>query len=242
MTALSEDRFLDARVVANQPLDGFRSGLDAVMLAAAILARSGETLLELGAGTGVASLCVAARLPACTIVGVERVSSLVELANQNAKTNGVADRVRFEPGQVQELPAQCRIEFDHVFCNPPFHSHEGKASPREERAMALQDLGQLDVWLAVGLGRVRSGGTFTAILRADRLAEALTALPAGGLTIFPMWPRNDRPAKRVIVQVRKNSRAPLVLRRGLVLHEGDGRYTTEADEILRAAGSLALAG
>jgi tRNA1(Val) A37 N6-methylase TrmN6 len=108
--------------------------------------------------------------------------------------------------------------------------------------MALQDLGQLDVWLAVGLGRVRSGGTFTAILRADRLAEALTALPAGGLTIFPMWPRNDRPAKRVIVQVRKNSRAPLVLRRGLVLHEGDGRYTTEADEILRAAGSLALAG
>jgi len=49
------ETFLDGRVRIAQPESGFRSGLDAVMLAAAVPAQAGQTALELGAGTGTAT-------------------------------------------------------------------------------------------------------------------------------------------------------------------------------------------
>jgi tRNA1(Val) A37 N6-methylase TrmN6 len=65
-------------------------------------------------------------------------------------------------------------------------------------------------------------------------------LPGHGIAIFPLWPRADEAAKRVIVQIRNGSNAPLALLPGLVLHEADGRYTAAADAILRDGASLAL--
>jgi len=65
------------------------------------------------------------------------------------------------------------------------------------------------------------------------LGEALVALPERGITVFPLWPRAGVAAKRVILQVRHGSRAPLQLLSGLVLHREDGSYTPEADAVLR---------
>jgi tRNA1(Val) A37 N6-methylase TrmN6 len=236
----SEDRFLGGRVVVRQPEDGFRAGLDAVMLAAAVPASPGETALELGAGAGTASLCLARRVENLTIAGLEIDERLADLANANAAANGMDGRVLFISGDALDPPAALRRPFDHVFCNPPFH--EGEVSPDPARARALQDDGRLAGWLAAGLRRTVSSGTFTAILRADRLGEALAVLPGRGLVIFPLWPRAGIAAKRVIVQLRQGSRAPLRLLPGLALHAAEGRYTPEADAVLKEGEALFLSG
>ena len=240
MTRRSTDRFLDGRVVASQPVDGFRSGLDAVMVAAAIPALEGDEVFELGSGAGTASLCLAARVPACRVFGIDVVQDLVELARENARTNHMESRVHFVQGNALDLPVDYRRSFDHVFCNPPYHGREGNPSPNTKRALALQDENRLGDWLAAGLRRVVSGGTLSAIIRADRLGEALHALPPRGIAILPLWPRAGEAAKRVIVNTTMNSRAPLALLAGLVLHEEDGRYTEQAEAVLRHAGSLAV--
>ena len=49
------ETFLDGRVQARQPETGFRSGTDAVLLAAAVPAQARQAALELGSGTGVAA-------------------------------------------------------------------------------------------------------------------------------------------------------------------------------------------
>ncbi|HEY6579319.1 MAG TPA: methyltransferase [Rhizomicrobium sp.] len=238
----SGDRFLDGRIVARQPVDGFRASIDAVMLAAAIPARHRDELLELGSGAGVASLCVAARVRDCRICGVEIVADLVAIACANARANGMEPRLSFQCADALARDGSLRRDFDHVFCNPPFHATGGKASPDRTRALALQDTGRLEEWLAAGMSRAKPGGTFTAILRTDRLSEALRVLPTRGVTVFPLWPHAGDASKRVIVQLCRNSRAPLVLHAGLVLHDKGGRYTDDAEEVLRRAGSLALAG
>jgi tRNA1Val (adenine37-N6)-methyltransferase len=237
----SGDSFLGGRIIAEQPGDGFRSGTDAVMLAAAISAQDGDEVLELGSGAGIATLCLAARVPGCRIVGVDISPGLVSVARRNAQANGMQARLSFECADVLNLTKPLRRSFSHVFCNPPFHNEEGIVSPSKERARALQDFGRLENWLAAGFRRVEAKGTLTAIVRADRLDEILLAIPARGLTIFPLWPKAREPAKRVIVQIRKNARSPLNLAAGLVLHGKNGRYTRAADAILRHAGSLALA-
>jgi tRNA1Val (adenine37-N6)-methyltransferase len=238
--ALTEDGFLDGRVRVRQPRSGFRSGLDAVMLAAAVPARDGDKLLELGAGAGVASLCVAARVAGCSIAGVELDGALVALANANASANGLDARVRFVEADALKLPRALRTGFDHVFCNPPFHGG-GEASPDAGRSRALHDQeGDLPRWLAAGVQRTAANGTFTIILRADRLDDALDALPRTGVKVFPLWPRAGEAAKRVIVQVRIGSRRPLTLLPGMVLHQKAGGYTPEADAVLRGRAALPL--
>ncbi len=236
MSETREDRFLGGRLIVHQPVDGFRAGLDAVMLAAAISASAGEEALELGAGAGTASLCLAHRIEGLTVAGIELDERLAELADANAAANGMGQRVTFTAGDALDPPAVFRRPFDHVFCNPPFH--EGEVSPDAARARALQDGGRLGDWLASGLKRTASGGTFTAILRADRLGEALAVLPCRGMTVFPLWPRAREAAKRVIVQVRNGARAPLAILPGLILHEPGGRYTKEADAVLRDGAAL----
>jgi tRNA1(Val) A37 N6-methylase TrmN6 len=72
------------------------------------------------------------------------------------------------------------------------------------------------------------------------LREALERLPERGVAVFPLWPRAGEPAKRVIVQARKASRAAPALLAGLVLHAADGSLTPEAEAILRGGASLAL--
>jgi tRNA1(Val) A37 N6-methylase TrmN6 len=238
VTDSTEDGFLDGRVRVRQFMHGFRSGLDAVMLAAAVPACASERVLELGAGAGVASLCLAARVPGYTIAGVEIDRELVSLANENAAANGTSDRVRFVHGDVLNLPPGLRASFEHVMCNPPFHGEEGEMSPDGSRAKALHDTGDLSRWLEIGTKRTALNGTFTIILRADRLNQALGALPDHGVSVFPLWPKRGAPAKRVIVEVRQGSRAPFTLLPGLVLHEADGRYTAEANAVLRGLSAL----
>jgi tRNA1Val (adenine37-N6)-methyltransferase len=238
MSGVTQDRFLGGRLGVRQPESGFRSGLDAVMLAAAVPARAGDNILELGSGAGVASLCLASRVAGCDVIGVEIDTALVELANANARENTLA--ARFVAGDVFDLPSELRRDFTHVLCNPPFHGDAGETSPDESRARALQDNGRLADWLTTGLKRTVSNGTFTAIVRADRMGEALQVLPQTGLSIFPLWPKPGVPARRVIMTVRKDSRAPQALLPGLVLHESNGAYSEKADAILRDGKALDL--
>jgi tRNA1(Val) A37 N6-methylase TrmN6 len=63
---------------------------------------------------------------------------------------------------------------------------------------------------------------------------------AGGIVIFPLWPRAGQPANRVLVQARKQVAAPARLAAGLALHEADGRFTEAAEAVLRGGGALAL--
>jgi tRNA1Val (adenine37-N6)-methyltransferase len=233
----TSDTFLDGRVTVRQSEHGFRAGLDAVMLAAAV--PDGATALELGAGAGTASLCLAARIAAMTITGIEIDPELVHLANGNAAANAMQARVRFAAANIFALPLEFKREYDSVLINPPFHG-EGRPSPDPGRARALMDDGALGDWLQAGLKRTISGGSLTAILRADRLNEALAALPLTGVSVLPLWPKAGEPARRVLVQARKGSGAAFCLLPGLILHDTSGAYTGEADAILRGQAALAL--
>ncbi|HEV7960358.1 MAG TPA: methyltransferase [Rhizomicrobium sp.] len=236
---MSGESFLGGKIIVSQPENGFRAGLDAVMLAAAV--PEGRNALELGAGAGTASLCLAARLTGISVTGIEIDPVLVKLANENAAANGMAERMRFAAADVFALPLEFKREYDAVLMNPPFHG-EGQSSADPSRARALMDQGALSSWLEAGLKRTVSGGSFTAILRADRLNEALVALPETGVVVYPLWPKAGEPARRVLVQFRKGGRTPFCLLPGLILHEASGAYTREADAVLRGEAALALIG
>jgi tRNA1(Val) A37 N6-methylase TrmN6 len=226
-----------------QPGEGFRSGLDAVFLAAACPARDGDLVLEAGCGAGAASLCLLARIPAAHVTGVEIDSALAALALQNAEENGFG--ARFEAAAADVAASWAKLEalglrreaYDHVIANPPFFSQarsRAAANASKERARAMAD-GGLEAWIRFLAAAAKPSGTCTVIHTADALPELLAALDRrfGGLQIAPLHPKADAPAIRVLIRGIKGSRAPLSIAPGFVLHESDGTPTPAAAAILR---------
>jgi tRNA1(Val) A37 N6-methylase TrmN6 len=244
---LTEDGLLGGRLRFFQPRRGYRAAIDPVLLAAAVRAEAGETVLDAGVGTGAAALCLAARLPGCRVVGLEREPALLELAAVNVRANGLADRVELVAGDLLAPPeALRRRAFDAVMTNPPYHA-EGAATPPLDATRRAAHLGEAEPgrWVAACLARLKPLGRLTLIQRADRLDAVLAALAgrAGDVVVFPLWPSDAAAAgaKRVIVAARKAARGPLRLARGLVLHEPDGRFTPAAEAVLRDGAPLNLA-
>jgi len=233
------DGFLGGRLSIAQPRRGFRAGHDTVLLAASIPAMAGSHALELGSGAGVASLCLAWRVPQARVTGIEIDPELVALANENAVRNGMADRVSFKCADAASIGADAA--FDHVFFNPPFHPASGEESPSAGRDLAMRDAANaIPDWARRAVALTRSGGTATAIIRADRVDEMLAGMDGKGTVLFPLFPRNGEAPKRMIVQIQKANPEPLRLTAGLVLHEADGRNTAGAEAVLRHGAALRL--
>lgn len=229
---LTEGTLLGGRVIFRQPLTGYRTGIEPVLLAACVPARVGERVLEGGTGAGAALLCLSVRLPGVSVVGVECDEGLATLAEANITANGLPLATVMR-GDVRHLPA---LEpFDHAMANPPWHDARSTGSPdamrdRAKRAGATL----LDDW-CVGLARlVRAGGSLTLILPASSTQTGMAALAdagCGDLTLLPFWSRAGYEARLVLLRGIKSRRGGNRILPGLVLHDGDG-YTGSIRHVL----------
>lgn len=234
---------LGGRIAYAQSATGFRSGIEPVLLAAAIPARPGERVLEAGTGAGAGLLCLAARVDGISGIGVERDPDTAALAAGNIAANGF-NRLRACIADIAEFTADAPCA--HSFANPPYHAPSGTPSPVVLRDSARRaPPGTLATWAASLARSTAPHGSVTFILPAALLAEVLAALSAagcGGARVLPLWPKAGRAAKLMIVQAHRGSRGQLILLPGLVLHEADGRYTARVEAILRDGAALELAG
>jgi tRNA1(Val) A37 N6-methylase TrmN6 len=249
--AVTEDAVLGGALRLRQPRRGHRVGHDAVLLAAACPAHGSEHVVDLGAGVGAAGLAVAARAPGVTVTLVEIDPDLAALAADNAQLNGLAGRVTSvsldaaAPARAFAAAGLAPDRVDRVLMNPPFNDPvRQRASPDRRRRLAhAAPRAALVAWIRTAARLLRPGGTLTLIFRADGLGDLGHALAAGfgAITVLPVYPKPDQPAIRILVRATKASRAPLVLLPGLVLNDVLGRPTPQAEAVLRAGATLALA-
>ncbi len=238
---ITHGHLFDGRVRYTQPRRGFRSGIEPVLLAAAVPTRQGSLVLEGGCGAGAALLCLAARMAGVEGLGIDRDPALVALATQNASANDWPN-LRFMTADIASLPPLGA--FDHACANPPYHSEMGTPSPDASRRAAKRGAaGTLAIWADALVRPLRSGGTLTFILPAALLPQAAAAFTDAGCTptgLLPLWPKAGHPAKLLLLRGIKGSRAALRVLPGLVLHRPDGSFTAETDAILRGGSALDL--
>jgi tRNA1(Val) A37 N6-methylase TrmN6 len=241
--ALTDDAFLNGRVAAWQPAQGFRAGLDSVLLAAAANPQVGATVFDLGIGAGVASLCLLARRPDLRVEGLEIDPNLAALAAANAARNGWGERMRVHAGDALHLPKDVpRQAYDHVITNPPFLlTGAATAGPEASKARAIALDPEAEArWFKSALALLKPKGALTVIHRADALGRLLGYLSpgTGDVAILPLHPVEGAPATRIVVAAKKGSRAALRILAGVVLHRADGRFTAQIERILREGAAL----
>ena len=240
------DDFLSGAIKVAQPKLGYRAGIDPILLAASIPAKSGQTVLELGCGVGTASLALAHRVTDLSITGVEVQERYSELARQNAYLNNLPFSVVC--ADLTALPGEIRDQqFDHVFANPPYFDRSSSTRSDDggrDRAMGESD--ELGIWLSVAAKRVKPKGYAHFIFRTERMDEFLRLLPAslGSRVITPIVPRQGRESTLFMAHARKNGRALFRLESPLILHKGafhqqDGEdYSQKISKVLRDGDAL----
>lgn len=244
---LTRDAFLGGRLVVSQPRNGFRAGLDSVLLGASVRPNS-RALLDLGAGVGTAALVALAHNPALEATLVEADAGMAALAGLNLEANGLAARANVltldltARGAVRAAAGLPPDRFDTVIANPPFFDPASGSSPAATRAAARHmDPAALDLWVKAAATSAAPGGEVVFIHTAAALPMLLASFEArfGGITVLQLTPREGGDVNRILVRGVKGSRAPLRLLASRALHEPAGRaFRPEFDAIFRGAARL----
>lgn len=225
---VTRDRFLGGAVSVLQPVSGYRAGLDAVLLAASLSGKDGESLAEAGCGAGAALLCAAHRLFGCSFTGFEREAASVELARRGAVANGFT-HVDVRQHDVAERHAALENVYDQAFANPPYFAPGAVRAPSAARQAAYLAETPLKAWVLFLHHITSPGGRITLIHRAAALAELMEQLAPrfGEIEVLPIRPACGAPAHRMLVRARKGlRRGPVTLYDGLTLHESAGGPAT----------------
>jgi tRNA1(Val) A37 N6-methylase TrmN6 len=247
---VTRDAALGGSLRLTQPKRGHRFGHDAILLAAAVSAKSGERVVEFGAGVGAAGLALMSRVSGIDLTLLEIEPALTALANENISANGFSKSARaltLDVGASEQEFARAHLRsgsFDHVLMNPPFNTATLQASPDalRRRAYAAKD-DLLFVWIAGAARLLRSGGVLTLIWRAEGLNDILatSGTEFGSVSILPIHSIEGEEPIRVICRAVKGGKESPRILPGFVLNDRTKKPALAAEAVLREAMPLPLA-
>lgn len=229
-----------APLVIHQPEKGYRYSIDSVLLAAFAAPLCGETALDLGTGSGVILLFLAAMCPGLRRgVGVEIQPRLLDLARRNFEENGLAVRLSGVPGDFRrDLSALGADRFDLVVSNPPYRAlGEGRRSPDPEKDIARHEVaGTMAELFRAAARRLSPRGRFATLCLPDRLPELFDCASAAGIharTLRFVHPFAGDAANLLLFAGGSRRPPRLTIAPPLVVYSGIGRYSPEVEETYR---------
>ncbi len=220
-----------------QKNDGFKFGVDAVLLSDFAKNAPPGRVMDLCSGTGVIPLLLWAKTNASDISGLEIQSDMADMAKRSIALNGVGDRVHIFQGDLKNASEMFgRCVFDVVTCNPPYietgsaitNDTDAVTAARHEILCSLDDVIRSASELLKPLGR------FYMIHRPGRLADILCCMRKYRLepkTLRFVHPSPKKPPKMLLVEGRKNSGRDLKIMAPLFVHDENGCYSEEIEAI-----------
>jgi tRNA1Val (adenine37-N6)-methyltransferase len=230
-TETSLDGIRDIKVFQNR--DGYRFSVDALLLYSFVQMKYAQTIVDLGAGSGIIGLLLARKYGTSRVALVELQESLARLAERNALHNGLHERVSVEHADIKNICDRLEgMSSDLVVSNPPFRTVTSgrislggeKAVARHEMRLRLSDLAASASYLL----RVR--GRFCMIYHPERIAEVFDTFRCNRLEpkrIRFVHNNSDAVSKIVLVEAVKEGRSGLRIERPLLIYNRDGSYTEE---------------
>ena len=159
--------------------DGLTFGTDAYLLASFIRPQGRARAAELGAGTGIISLLLAARGRLSHITAIEIQKDFAELTKRNIRLNSLEEKISVIEGDVRDLrPADLGGELDVVFSNPPYmRTDSGKRTTSDRKYIARHEvMGGIGDFCLSASRLLKHGGRFYCVWRPDRLSELIYSM------------------------------------------------------------------
>ena len=223
------------RIIQNR--EGFCFGIDAVLLSDFVSVKKNASVLDIGTGTGILPILLSAKSSARSIIGIDIMEDMIEMARRSVAINGLEDLIQMECMDLKQAPEQLgRARFDTIVCNPPYSKSNGgesskaplKAAARHEIECTLRDV----VESAAKMLNDRGKAAF--VLHSGRFFELMLLMHHYGIEpkrVRLVHSYIDRPPKLVLVEGIKGGHPHVQWMAPLVIHQADGSITTEIHQI-----------
>ncbi|MBR1544985.1 MAG: methyltransferase [Alphaproteobacteria bacterium] len=229
---------LGGKVKIAQFEKGVKVSSDAVLLASVIdekLAKKIHNVLDVGVGGGGVSLCLLSRFKNMKSLGIDVQDEMLGLAEKSIIENNFQNRFSVAKDDILKPSKKLKdIEFDLVITNPPYY--KGHTSPDKIKAKAHSEQGlDLTEWIKMCIKRLRTGGTFAMVHKAERIDDIMFALKQNGMgriEVVLLYSKKGETANRVLVRAVKSVKSPAIVYPPVVLHNIDGSYTQKAQTVL----------
>lgn len=217
--------------------DGFCFGIDAVLLSYFAQVPKNGSVIDLGTGTGIIAVLVAAKKDPARVVGLEIQADMAEMASRSVALNGLDGRISIVRGDIRDaVQIFGPSSFDAVVTNPPYmEKGGGLLNPEDARAISRHEiLCSLEDVISVSARLLKSGGKFSMVHRPHRLVDIMYHMRKYRIEPKLMRLVHPSPGKRpnmVLISGTKDGRAELRVQEPLYVYDGSGRYTKEIDVI-----------
>lgn len=215
----------------------FCFGMDAVLLSGFAQVKDGASVLDLGTGTGIIPLLLAAKTGAVHLTGLEIQKDSADMAGRSVLLNGLEDKITIVTGDIKEAGELfAAASFDVITCNPPYMiGQHGLKNPTDAKAIARHEIFcTLEDVIAQTQRLLRPGGKFFLVHRPFRLAEIMTALRAHKLEPKRMrlvYPFVDKEPNMVLLEAVRGGRARMTVEKPLIVYSEPGVYMPEIYEV-----------
>ncbi|MBO4750150.1 MAG: tRNA1(Val) (adenine(37)-N6)-methyltransferase [Lachnospiraceae bacterium] len=219
------------RIIQNP--EKFCFGMDAVLLSGFVRAKEGESLLDIGTGTGILPLLLSAKTKCAHLTGLEIQEESADMARRSVALNHLESRIAIVTGDVKEAGSLfAPASFDCITCNPPYMiGRHGIQNPDAPKAIARHEiLCTFEDVAAATEKLLRSGGRFYLVHRPFRLAEILVTLTRHKLEPKRMrlvYPYADKEPNMVLIEAVRGAKSRMTVEPPLILFEAPGKYTQE---------------
>lgn len=241
MEFLKDDETLDDLQLKGlrliQKKEGFRFGVDAVLLANFAKVKRGMRVIDLCTGTGIIPFIIAGKTEASSITGIEIQEEFVEMANRSVKINDLGDRVSFINGDLKDEKNIKTIEKANVITvNPPYKlANSGILNPTDKMAVARHEVCcTLEDVIVASRRLLKDNGRLYMVHRPERLADILCLMRKHKIepkTIRMVHPNTKKAPNIVLVEGQRDGGAFLKWEPPLYVYNDEGGYSEEIDRI-----------
>jgi len=220
-----------------QKRDAFRFGMDAVLLADFAKAGPGDSVVDLGTGSGIVAILMSARTQAEKIIGLEIQPEIADMARRSVEGNGLSHRISIQQMDIREAASRLPVgKYDVVVTNPPYtRCGGGLINPNESRAIARHEiLCTLEDVVKAAAHLLRVRGEFYMVHRPDRLCDIMVEMRKNQLepkVLRMVCPRPGDPPSLLLVMGIRNGNPGMKLLAPLYIYDTDGNYTGELRSI-----------
>ena len=211
----------------------FCFGVDAVFLSNFVTVKRGGRILDLGTGTGIIPILLAAKTEAAHITGLEIQKESAEMAARSVQLNGLEERITITEGDIKEAAdIFSAASFDVITSNPPYMTHEhGLENAYEPKNIARHEiLCNLEDVVRAAARLVKPGGSFFMIHKPFRLAEIFGMLMQYKLEPKRMrliYPYVEKEPTMVMIEAVRGGRSRIKIEPPLIVYQEKGVYTEE---------------
>lgn len=211
----------------------FCFGMDAVLLSNFARVKKGETVLDLGTGTGIIPILLTAKTEGESFVGLEIQEESADMAKRSVTHNRLDDKIAIVNGDIKEAATIFgSASFDVITTNPPYMiGRHGIANVSDTKAIARHEvLCTLDDILRESSRILKPRGRFYMVHRPFRLAEILSKMVELGLEPKRMrmvHPFIDKEPNMVLIEGVRGANSRMTVERPLIVYKEVGVYSDE---------------